>query len=77
MTFTHAVVVAPGCHGGPDKTGRTISRHSRLDLAVAKSSKNDRTCVVTMADGGWATDEIVYQPTRKNHPTLGAGRYGR
>lgn len=70
--FRYHVRVAPGCHGGPGRFGGIVSRHRTLERAIAAARRNDRTVVVDDETG-----DTVYQLGRQDHPTLGAGRFGR
>lgn len=62
--------VAPGCHSGPDRLGRIISRHRSWEAALNAASRNDRLVACDEDTGREA------QILRQNDPRYGAGRYG-
>jgi len=74
-TYTHCTVIAPGCHGGPDRLGVVVSRHRSAEAAIRAASKNDRLVACTMTDG--RPDEELFQLPAQGSRQHGPGRYGR
>jgi hypothetical protein len=76
--YTHCTVIRPGCHNGPGSYGAIVSRHGSAAAAIKAARKSDRLVAMTLCDEGYPQEPIAGGAgPQRNHPHLGAGRFGR